>query len=150
MQTSAMALPPCLDRGSPLHPPLYHCGGSLLCSNQKDPSPSFLQLPVKHKKKWREIILGLLKSRFRHFLGHLVGGFPLVRPCVKKVFKKDQESGSKVETGFRMKNSCHLSSDDIRVNTPITLVSVWCPLAREVSFISHNHASSCPGMTSQD
>lgn len=73
-----------------------------------------------------------------------------MRPCVRKVFQKDQESGSKVETGFRMKNSCHLSSDDIGVNTPITLVSVRCPLACEVSFISHNHASSCPGMTSQD
>ena len=28
-----------------------------------------------------------------------------MRPCVRKVFKKDQESDSKVEIGFRMKNS---------------------------------------------
>ena len=60
---------------------------------------------MKHKKKRKEIILGPLKSRFRHFLGYLVRRFPLLGPCVRKVFKKDQESDSKVETGFSMKNA---------------------------------------------
>ena len=54
------------------------------------------------------MILGPSNSKFRHFitlLGHLLGGFPLVRPCVRKVFEKAQESDSKVETGFRRMNS---------------------------------------------